>query len=127
MHLDKQWYHCPIDLIAHNITTVLSIVAWYLIKDHQLLYIDRKYFSYLSLFIEVFSRNLFLTKSEHLLFINTFQSQHIKWSKIIFLSPFSRLQGRTNPTSVMGAKQWVKALLLLKLFEPFVFDNTRTT
>ena len=44
----------PINLIAYNVTTVLSIIAWYLIRDLQLVYIYRKYISYLSLSVEVF-------------------------------------------------------------------------
>ena len=67
MHLDKQWYQCFIDLIAYNITTVLSIIARHFIRNHHLVYIDRKYVSYLSLPIKIFGCNLFLTK-----YINTF-------------------------------------------------------
>ena len=44
--LDKQWYQCPINLIAYNITTFLSIIAWHLIRDHHPVYINRKYISY---------------------------------------------------------------------------------
>ena len=60
--LDRQWYQCLIDLIAGNITTVFSIIALHLIRHHHLVYIDRKYISYLSLSLEVSSHNLFLTK-----------------------------------------------------------------
>ena len=61
--LDEERYQqCPINLIAYNITTFLSIVAWHLIRDHHLVCINRKYISYLSLFMKVFSCNLFLTK-----------------------------------------------------------------
>ena len=60
--LDKQWYQWLIKLIAYNITTVLSIIAWDLIRYHHLTFIDGKYISYLSLSIEVFSSKLFLTK-----------------------------------------------------------------
>ena len=62
MRLDKQWYQCPINLIAYNITTVLSIIAWHLIRDCRLIKIDRKYISYLSLAIKVYSCNLLLKK-----------------------------------------------------------------
>ena len=44
----------------------------------------------------------------------------------IFLSLFSRLLKYTNPSTLMGAKQWVRALLLLRLFEPSVFYNHNT-
>ena len=60
--LVKQWYQCPIGLIAYNITTVLSIIAWHLIRDHHAVYINRKCINYSSLSMEVFSCNLFLTK-----------------------------------------------------------------
>ena len=63
--LDKQWYQSPIDLIAYKITTVLSILASHLIRDHHHIYIDCKYISYLSLSITVFSCNLFLTKFQY--------------------------------------------------------------
>ena len=45
----------------------------------------------------------------------------------IFLSHFFRILSYTNSTTLMGAKQWVKALLLFLLFEPSVFYNHRTT
>ena len=64
--LDKQWYQCLVNLIAYNITTVFSIFALYLIRYHHLVHINRKYISYLSLSIKVFSCNLFLTKFQHL-------------------------------------------------------------
>ena len=89
--LNKQWYQCPIDLIAYNITTILSIIEWNLIRYHQPNYIDRKYISYLPLSIEVFSRNLFLTKFKHLLLLIHFLSQHIRWSKKIFLSTIQQV------------------------------------
>ena len=41
--LDKQWHQCFNDLITHNIATVLSIITWHFIRDHHLVYIDRKY------------------------------------------------------------------------------------
>ena len=53
--LDEQWYQCPINLIAYNIKTVLSIIAWHLIRDHHPVYISRKIISYLSLPITDFS------------------------------------------------------------------------
>ena len=56
----------PINLIAYNITTVLFIIAWHFIRDRHLVYINRKYISYLSLSIKVFSCNLFLIKSQNL-------------------------------------------------------------
>ena len=34
--IDKQWYQCLIDLIAYNITTAFSIIAWHLLRDHHL-------------------------------------------------------------------------------------------
>ena len=40
---------------------------------------------------------------------------------------FSRLLTYTNRNILMDAKQWVGALILLRLFEPFVFDNPRTS
>ena len=63
--LDEQWYQCPINYnitIAYNLTIVLSIIEWHLIRDHHLVYIDRKYISYLYLSIKVFGCNLFFTK-----------------------------------------------------------------
>ena len=68
--LDKQCYQCPINLIAHNITAVFSIIAWHFIRNQHLVYIDRKYISYLSLSIKVFGCNLFLTKFRQLLLIH---------------------------------------------------------
>ena len=53
--LDEQWYQCPINLIAYNLKTVLSIIAWHFIRDHHPVYISRKIISYLSLPITVFS------------------------------------------------------------------------
>ena len=44
----------------------------------------------------------------------------------IFLFLSSRLQEHTNSTDLMDARQWIR-LLLLRLFEPFVFYNHRTT
>ena len=32
---DKKWYQCLIKFIGYNITTVLSIIAWHLIRDHH--------------------------------------------------------------------------------------------
>ena len=58
--LDKQWHQCPIKMIAYNITAVLTIISWHLIRNHHLVYIDWKYISYLSLPIEVFSCNIFI-------------------------------------------------------------------
>ena len=34
-HLDKHWYQCYIDLIAYNMTAVLSIIAWHFIRKHH--------------------------------------------------------------------------------------------
>ena len=45
----------------------------------------------------------------------------------IFLSLAFHLQEHTNPTILMDAKQWALTLLLLRLFEPHVFDSLRTT
>ena len=91
--LDKQWHQCLISLITYNITTVLSIIAWHLIRYHHLVYIDRKYISYLSLSIKVFGCNLLLTKFQHLYYIflgkffdNFMDRMQIKWAKAIFLS-----------------------------------------
>ena len=44
----------------------------------------------------------------------------------IFLYPFFYVQEHINPSTLMDAKQWVRALLLLRLFEPFVFHGLRT-
>ena len=44
----------------------------------------------------------------------------------IFLHPFFYVQEHINPSTLMDAKQWVRALLLLRLFEPFVFYGLRT-
>ena len=64
--LNKQWYVClPIYLTAYNIPAVFSIIAWHLIRKHHLVYIDRKYFSYLSLLVKVFSNHHFLTEFEY--------------------------------------------------------------
>ena len=46
---------------------------------------------------------------------------------IVFLALFFHLQKYTNPSTLMGAKQWVRALLLFLLFEPSVFYNHRAT
>ena len=48
---------------------VFPIIAWHLIRYHQLVYINRKYVSYLSLSIKVFGCNLFLTKFQHLYYM----------------------------------------------------------
>ena len=69
---DKQWYLCLINLIVYNIAIVFSIIAWYFMRDHQLFYIDHKYIIYLSLSIIFFGYNLYLTKFQHVLFINIF-------------------------------------------------------
>ena len=45
----------------------------------------------------------------------------------IFLFFFSCLLTCTNPATLMDAEQWVKALLLLRLFEPSVFYNRCAT
>ena len=42
----------------------------------------------------------------------------------IFLFLFSRLQEHINPTILMDAKQWVRALILLRLFGSCVFGGT---
>ena len=34
-HLDKHWYQYYIDLIAYNLTAVLSIIAWHFIRKHH--------------------------------------------------------------------------------------------
>ena len=70
--LDKPWYRCFIDLIAYNITAVLSIIAWHFIRDHHLVDINRGYINYSSLPVKVFGCNLFLIKFKHLLFVNIF-------------------------------------------------------
>ena len=44
-----------------------------------------------------------------------------------FLSLFSLLLTFTNPNILIYAKQWVRALLLLRLSEPSVFYNHHTT
>ena len=44
----------------------------------------------------------------------------------IVLSLVFHLQECINPTILMDAKQWVRALPLLKLFEPSIFHNYRT-
>ena len=56
--LDKQWCNV-IYLIAYNIPTVLSIIAWHFIGKHHLVYIDCKYIIYLPLFVKVFWCNPF--------------------------------------------------------------------
>ena len=45
----------------------------------------------------------------------------------IFLSLFSHLLACTNPTSLMGAKQYALILFLFVFSVPYVFDNLRTT
>ena len=40
---------------------------------------------------------------------------------IFFVFLFSHLLTYTNPTILTDAKQWVRVLLLLRFFEPFVF------
>ena len=45
----------------------------------------------------------------------------------IFLFLFSCLLTCTSPVTLMDAEQWVRALLLLRLFEPSVFYNHCTT
>ena len=44
----------------------------------------------------------------------------------MLLHPFFHLLTYTNPNILMDAKQQARALLLLKLFEPFVFYGLRT-
>ena len=63
--LDKQWYN-SIYLIAYNILSILSIIAWHFIRKHDLIYINRKYTSYWSLLIKFFRCSLYLTKFKHL-------------------------------------------------------------
>ena len=50
--LAKQWYHCSIYLIDFNIPPVFSIIAWHFIRKYHLVYIDRKFVSYLSLLVK---------------------------------------------------------------------------
>ena len=45
----------------------------------------------------------------------------------MLLYPFFHLQEHTNLTILMDAKQKALTLLLLRLFEPFVFYAYRTT
>ena len=45
----------------------------------------------------------------------------------ISLFLFFHPQKHTNLTILMGAKQWVRALLLFLLFEPSVLDNHHAT
>ena len=45
----------------------------------------------------------------------------------IFCFLFSLLLTYTNPSTLMDAKQWARALLLFRLFEPFVFYSHPTT
>ena len=60
------------------------------------------------------------------IFVSRHQTEKPIFMPTIFLSLFSRLLKYTNPSTLMGAKQWVRALLLLRLFEPSVFYNHRT-
>ena len=106
--LVKQRYQCPINLIAHNITTALSIIAWHIIRDHRLVYIDRKYISYLPLSIKVFSCNLFLTKFQHLLLLITFlisAYQIILKQVFVTSTASSLLLTYTNPSNDRDARQ----------------------
>ena len=43
-----------------------------------------------------------------------------------FLSLVFHPREHTNPNILMGAKQWVRALLLWRLSGPYVFDSLRT-
>ena len=45
----------------------------------------------------------------------------------IFLSPFSRLQGHSNPNTLIDAKQWVRALISLRLSGSSAFYSHHTT
>ena len=45
----------------------------------------------------------------------------------MFLFLFSHPRRHTNPSTLMDAKQWVRAFLLLRLFEPTGPFNHRTT
>ena len=44
----------------------------------------------------------------------------------LFLPLVFHPQEHTNLNILMGAKQWVRALLLFLLFDPCVFDSPRT-
>ena len=117
--------HTSRDILQYK---VFSIIAWYLIRDHHLIYINRKYISYLSLSIKVFSCNLLIPNFNILFFINTFlgsayQSFLDKKQLSVTSTAFFRLLTYISSSALMGARQWIKALLLLKLFEPFVAFN----
>ena len=113
-------------LIAYNIMTVFSIIAWYLIREHHLVYIGRKYISYLSLSIKVFRCNLFLTKFQHLLFINTVLISEYQMVKSNFSISFFSFSGIHQFITQSDTTQWVRALFLSLLFRPYVFDTHRT-
>ena len=65
--------------------------------------------------------------SKHFLYPITRHKKGPIFNPTIFLFFFSHPQEHTNPSTFMGAKQWVRALLLLRLFGPSVFDGLRTT
>ena len=65
-----------LDNLQYNDSPYQSIIAWHFTRNHHLVYIDRKYISYLSLPIKVLGCNLFSTKFKHLLLIY-FQAQDI--------------------------------------------------
>ena len=53
------------------------------------------------------------------IFCTGHQIQKPIFTPIIFLSIFFHLL--TSPSILMDTKQWVRALLLLRIFEPFIF------
>ena len=75
--------------------------------------------------------------TKDILIFNSFRPKNflylvIRHKKGLYLSPqffwfFFRLLTYINPNILMGAKQWRRALLLLRPFEPFSFYTRHTT
>ena len=63
--LQKQQCDCfPIYLIAYNVPPIFLLIAWHFIRDHHLVYIDRKYVSYLLFVVKIFVCSLSVSKFE---------------------------------------------------------------
>ena len=79
---DKKWHdHLPIYLIANIIPSILPIIAWHFIKDHNFVCIIHKCVSYLPSLVKGFRCNIYSTK---------FETRHLYY---MFLNPsydFSR-------------------------------------
>ena len=95
-------------------------------RNHHLLYIERKYISYLSLTVKFFSCNLFLTKFEHLLFINTFLISTYQAVKSNFYVSFFSSSGTHQSITRLGCQAIGRSSSLflgLTLFIPIVPVN----